>query len=87
MAHRREDYNQAARHYQRALDIDQRLGHQAGIAASVSQLARKPGAAPRPPRSSPGTLHGIPQIAIDLRRLAAYRANLGPEQFTTPSAD
>jgi uncharacterized tellurite resistance protein B-like protein len=35
---RREDSNQAARHYQRALDIDQRLGQQARIAASVSQL-------------------------------------------------
>jgi hypothetical protein len=79
LAYRREDYNQAARHYQRALDIDRRLGHQAGSAGSVSQLGTwKPGAAPRPPRSSPGTLHGIPQIAIGLRPLAAYRANLGP---------
>lgn len=38
LAHRRGDYDEAERRYQQALDIDERLGNQAGIATSYHQL-------------------------------------------------
>ena len=38
LAHNRGDYDEAARQYQRSLDINERLGNQAGMADTYSQL-------------------------------------------------
>ena len=38
LAQHRGDYDEAARQYQRSLDIDERLGDQAGMASSYHQL-------------------------------------------------
>ena len=38
LAQDRGDYEEAARQYQRSLDIEERLGNQAGMATSYSQL-------------------------------------------------
>ena len=38
LAQRQGDYEEAARQYQRSLDIDERLGNQAGMASSYHQL-------------------------------------------------
>ena len=38
LAQDRGDYDEAARQYQRSLDINERLGNQAGMATSYHQL-------------------------------------------------
>jgi len=87
----RGDYDQAARQYQRALDFSERLGNQASMAASISQLGILDTERGAPP-AAVITRHvtalairlrlGVPQAIVDLRRLAACRDDLGPEQFT-----
>jgi tetratricopeptide (TPR) repeat protein len=102
IAQHRGDYDEATRQYQRSLDIDERLGNLAGMAASYNQMAILEAARGGNPAQVIG-LHvqalgirlrlGAPQALNDLRRLAAYRDELGPERFegllaqTTGDAD
>ena len=91
LAHARGDYEEAARQYQRSLDIDERLGNQAGMATSYSQLGNL-GADRGGPAAAVITWHvralairlqlGVPQAVNNLRRLAACRRELGAEPFT-----
>jgi tetratricopeptide (TPR) repeat protein len=85
------DYGEAARQYERSLDISERLGDQANLASSYSQLGIleqvRGGQI-----AAAIALHvralairvalGIPQAVIDLRRLSAYRRELGAARFT-----
>jgi hypothetical protein len=91
IAQDRGDYDEATRPYQRSLDISERLGDQADIATTCSQLgileAERGG-----PEAVAIAWHvkalairlrlGVPQAVIDLRRLAVHRSGLGPERFT-----
>jgi tetratricopeptide (TPR) repeat protein len=91
LAQDRGDYDEAARQYQRALDICERLGNQVGIADNYSQLGNL-----EKERSGPTTAAvsshvqalavrlrlGVPQAGSNLRHLAAYRRELGTDQFT-----
>ena len=92
LAQARGDYDEAARQYQRSLDISERLGDQAGMATSYSQLGileKDRGG----PSAAAITWHvkalairlrlGAPQAVIDLRRLAAYRSGTGAGPFTS----
>ena len=92
LAQARGDYDEAARQYQRALDIFERLGDQAGMANSYSQLGileKERGGS----ITAAVTWHvkalvirlrlGVPQARNNLRRLAAYRRELGAEPFTS----
>jgi tetratricopeptide (TPR) repeat protein len=90
LAQDRGDYDEAARQYQRALDIAERLGNQAGMARTYSQMgileAERGGSAARVISWHVQALVirlrlGIPQAVNNLRRLAAYRDQLGPEPF------
>ena len=96
LAHDRGDYDEAARQYQRSLDINERLGDQAGLATSYSQL----GILETDRGGSTATaiawhvkalvirLHlGVPQARIDLRRLSALRRELGVGPFTSLLAE
>ena len=90
IAQERGDYDEAASQYQRSLDIRERLGDQAGMALSYSQMGNleedRGG-----PMTAATTWHvkalairlrlGVPQAVNNLRRLAAYRGEVGPEQF------
>ena len=90
LAQDRGDYAEAARQYQRALDIDERLGDQAGMATSYSQfgslVAERGG-----PVADIVAWHiralairlriGVPQAVNDLRQLLPYRRELGAEPF------
>jgi tetratricopeptide (TPR) repeat protein len=87
----RGDYDEAARQYQRSLDIDEGIGDQPGMASSYSQLGileKERGgsitaAVTRHVRALAIRLRlGVPQAAIDLRHLAAHRRELGAEPFT-----
>jgi tetratricopeptide (TPR) repeat protein len=85
LAQERGDYDEATRQYQRTLDIKKRLGDQAKMANSYGQLgileADRGG-----PAAAAIVWHmkalairlrlGIPQAAIDLRRLAGCRREL-----------
>lgn len=93
LAYLRGDYDEAARQYQRALDIRERLGNEVGMAATWSQLGileNERGVNSRsrhlackgtydqaPPRRPPG------QAVIDLRCLAARRRDVGAQTFTS----
>ena len=92
LAQDRGDYDEAARQYQRSLDIEERLGNQAGIAISYSQLGsleEERGGS----HAAAVTWHvralvirlrlGVPQADNNLRRLAAYRRELGAGPFTS----
>ncbi len=91
LAQDRGDYEEAARQYHRALDIDERLGNQAGMATSYSQLGNLE-ADRGGPAAAVIAWHvkalairlqlGVPQAMIDLRRLAACRRELATEPFT-----
>jgi tetratricopeptide (TPR) repeat protein len=90
LAQHRGDYDEAARQYQRALDLFERLGDQAGLAISYSQLgileADRGGGAGLAIGWHVKALAirlrlGVPQARIDLRRLAALRGELGPGRF------
>ena len=92
LAQDRGDYDKAARQYQRALDIFERLGDQAGTATASSQLGtlvKERGGSPAAAvawhiRALVIRLQlGVPQAGIDLRHLAAYRHELGAERFTS----
>jgi len=92
LAEDRGDYDEAARQYQRALDINERLGDQAGIATSYSQLGNleeeRGGSL-----AAAVTWHaralvirlrlGVLEARNNLRRLAAYRRELGTGPFTS----
>ncbi len=85
-------YDEAARQYQRSLDINERLGNQAGMANTYSRLGNLE-------KERGGSMNsaviwhvkalvirlrlGIPQAANSLRRVAAYRRELGAEPFTS----
>ena len=86
------DYEEAARQYQRSIEISERLGNLADMASNYSQfgdLEYKRGG----PASAAITWHvraldirfrlSIPRAIFDLRRLAAYRRDLGAEPFTS----
>ena len=91
LANLRGDYDEADRQHRRALRIRERLGYQAGMAESYSQLGnleeRDGGSI-----TSAVTWHVkalmirlhllVPQVVTNLRHLAAYRRELGPEPFT-----
>jgi tetratricopeptide (TPR) repeat protein len=92
LAQDRGDYAEAARQYQRALDIKGRLGDQAGMATSYRQLGNLE-------KERGGQIAtaiawhvralairlalGIPQAANNLHRLSEYRRELGTGQFTS----
>ncbi len=91
LAQHRGDYDEAARQYQRSLDILERLGDQAGIATSCSQLgileAERGGTSGLAIGWHVKALTirlrlGVPQAVNNLRRLAAHHGELGPERFT-----
>jgi tetratricopeptide (TPR) repeat protein len=91
LAQDQRDYNEATRQYQRALDIFERLGNQTDMATIFSQLGILEGERGGTAGLAVGwhvkaltiRLHlGVPQAAIDLRRLAALRSQAGPERFT-----
>ena len=91
IAHDRGDYDDAARQYQRALDISERLGNQASMASTYSQLgileAERGGDAGASVSRHVQALAirlglGVPQAAIDLRRLATHRTALSAGSFT-----
>ena len=92
LAQNRGDYDEAARQYQRSLDFSQRLGNQADTAITFSQLGNleeERGGSP----AAAVTWHvralvirlriGVAQAVTDLRRLAAYRRELGAGPFTS----
>ena len=91
LAQARGDYVEAARQYQRSLDISERLGDQAGMATTYSQLGNL-GADRGGPAAAVIAWHvralsirlqlGVPEAVNNLRRLAAYRRELGIEPFT-----
>jgi hypothetical protein len=92
LAHLRGDYVEAARQYQRSLDIDERLGDQTGMAATYSQLGNLE--SERGGQIATATAWqvrallirlalGVPQAATNLRRLGEYRRELGADQFTS----
>ena len=92
LAQDRGDYDEAARQYQRSLDINERLGNQAGMATSYHQLGilekdrggQITAAVTWHVRALAIRLSlGIPQAIIDLRCLAGYRRELGAGQFTS----
>jgi len=92
LAYKRGDYDEAARQYQRALDINERLGNQAGMAASYSQLGdleadrHGPAAAVIAWHLKALTIRlrlSVPQAVNNLRRLSAYRREIGGESFTS----
>jgi tetratricopeptide (TPR) repeat protein len=86
------DYDEAARQYQRALAISERLGDQAGTADTYTEL----GILEAERGGSAGLAIGwhvralairlridVPQAVHNLRRLSAFRSQLGPERFTS----
>ena len=86
------DYDEAARLYRRSLAIKERLGNQVGMATTYSQLgvleAEQGGSAQLVIGWHVKALAirdrlGVPQAADDLRRLAAQRSELGPQQFAS----
>ena len=90
LAQDRGDYDEAARQYQRSLDINERLGDQAGMATSYGRFGILD-ADRHAPAAAVIAWHvkalairlrlGVPQAANNLRRLAAYRRELGAEPF------
>ena len=79
LAQDRGDYDEAARQYQRALDIRERLGDQAGMASSYHSSASSPrtaGTTTRPPASTSAPWTSASGSATRPARPAAYR-NLG----------
>ena len=92
LAQNREDHDEAARQYQRALDIRERLGDQAGMASTYHQLGTLENERGSP-MTEAVTWHvkalvirhhlNLPEAGKDLRRLAAYRRELGAEPFTS----
>jgi tetratricopeptide (TPR) repeat protein len=92
LAEIRGDYDEAARQYQHSLDIEERLGNQAGIAIGYSQLGSleeerggsQAAAVTWRVRALVIRLRlGVPQADNNLRRLAAYRRELGAGPFTS----
>ena len=92
LAQARGDYEEAERQYQRSLDIKERLGNQAGMAITYSQLGDLEevrgrsivAAIPWHVKALVIRLRlGIPQAGNNLRRLAAYRRQLGVEPFAS----
>jgi tetratricopeptide (TPR) repeat protein len=85
------DYHEATRQYQRSLGIFEQLGDQGGMATTYSQLGdleiEQGGSV-----TTAVTRHvmaltirfrlGLPGAMNNLRRLAAYRREFGPEPFT-----
>ena len=90
LAQDRGDYQEAARQYQRSLDISERLGDQVGMATCCSQfgslVAERGG-----PVADIVAWHiralairlriGVPQAVNNLRQLLPYRRELGTESF------
>jgi tetratricopeptide (TPR) repeat protein len=93
LAQDRGDYDEATRQYQRALEIFERLGNQASMATTYSQLGILEAEQPDGSAATAVGWHvkalairlhmSAPQAANDLRRLAAHRKELGPERFTS----
>ena len=92
LAQLRGDYEEAARQYQRSLDIEERLGNQAGMATSYSQLGFLEKERGGQIAAAIGwhvralairLALGVPQAANNLRRLSEYRRELGTGQFTS----
>jgi tetratricopeptide (TPR) repeat protein len=90
LAQDRGDYDEAARQYQRSLDIEERLGNQAGMASSYSQLGilerERGGPASTAIKWNVQALRirlrlRVPQAGIDLRQIATYRRELDAEVF------
>jgi tetratricopeptide (TPR) repeat protein len=89
LAQRRGDYEEAERRYHQSLEIDERLGNQAGMATSFSQLDNLFGQLGVTNESL--QLHAraclmrlrlqVPQVRKDLRAFARYRKELGVERF------
>jgi tetratricopeptide (TPR) repeat protein len=90
IAQARGDYDEAAAQYQRSLDIKERLGDQAGLARTCSQLGilekDRGGLAATAVgwhvRALVVRLRlGVPEVVIDLRALADWRRALGTGPF------
>lgn len=90
LAYLRGDYDQAERRYQQSLQIEERLGNQAGMATSWSQLGNLAAARQRFTEAVDWHLHAllvrlklqVPQVTIDIRALAALRVQIGDRAFT-----
>ena len=89
LAQNRGDYNTAETRYQQSLDIEERLGNQAGMASSHSQLGILRSAAGHREAALPDHLTalairlrlGVPQVRIDLRELQTAEDELGRERL------
>jgi tetratricopeptide (TPR) repeat protein len=93
LAHDRGDYDEAARQYKAALETFERLGDQANMATTYTQLGILEAEQPDGSAAAAVGWHvkalvirlhlGAPQAANNLRRLAALRSNLGLKRFTS----
>jgi tetratricopeptide (TPR) repeat protein len=96
IAHVRGDYEEAARQFQRSLDINERLGNQVGVATAASQLgnleADRGGSTVMAMAWHVKVLLirvrlGVPQARNNLRRLSGFRRELGTGPFTSVLAE
>ena len=91
LAQVRGDYEEAERRYRQSLEIDERLGNQAGLATSYGQLGilqTERGANPQAIAYEIESLAirlsiGSSNAAGNLGRLAKLRARLGSDSFLT----
>ena len=90
LAQVRGDYDGAEARYRQSLEISERLSNLAGMAASYSQLGILVAEVGSPSEAISWHVRaltlrlrlGVPQMSIDLGRLAELRRGLGPERFT-----
>ena len=96
LAHDRGDYDEAARQYQRSLDIHERLGNQTRLGIDYSQLAiletdrggSTVTAIAWHVKALVIRLHlRVPHARVDLSRLSALRCSLGVGPFTNLLAE
>jgi tetratricopeptide (TPR) repeat protein len=89
LAHLRGDYKEAERRYQQSLTIDERLGNQAGMATSWSQLGILHSAAHQYADAIAWHIRAlftrarlqVPQMVIDARALVGIRTQIWNQSF------
>ena len=89
LAQDRGDYEEAERRYRQALDINERLGNQAGIATSYAALGNLSWERSLSDKAIAWHVRalgirlgiGAPQVLNNLRALSEYRDQLGTKQF------
>ena len=96
LAQERGDYDEAARQYQRSMDISERIGNQASLATAYSQFGileidrggSTVTAIAWHVKALVIRVHlGVPQAGNNLRRLSAFRSELGVGPFTSLLAE